>query len=101
MRKYRFKRGYPPKEDRLEEMLTKYFNGFEKDNGVYIIRSDAFRELKMWFEGKLLCVESTPNPDVDEKKALEVVRTYNKFLEELTGYTAKERRKHMQKEVEK
>jgi len=100
MRKYRFKRGYKATPERLEEMIVKYFGNFEKDGDVYVIRYKAIEELRLWFDGKFLCAESKTNPRVDDRVAIETLRTYNKFLEELTGYTAKERQKMMKKEVE-
>ncbi len=100
MREYRFKRGFKPTNERLEEMIRKHFGDFEKDGNVYIVRYRAIEELRLWIDGKILKAESRTNPDVDDVTALETLRTYNRFLDELTGYTAKERKKHMMKDVE-
>ncbi len=100
MREYKFKRGFKPTQERLEEMIVKYFGKFEKDGDVYVIRYKAIEEMKMWLDGKILKVESRTNPNVDDSTALETLKTYNRFLDELTGYTAKERKKHMMKDVE-
>ncbi|WP_456369572.1 DUF5611 family protein [Geoglobus sp.] len=100
MREYRFKRGYKATPERLEELMVKYFGSFEKDGDVYIVRYKAIEELRLWLDGKRLKAESRTNPNVDSETALETLRTYNRFLDELTGYTAKERKKHMMKEVE-
>jgi hypothetical protein len=47
-------------------------------------------------KGELL-VDLKMNPKVPNEVAAETVRRYNRFLEELTGYTAKERAKKAQK----
>ncbi len=47
-------------------------------------------------KGELL-VELRMNPHVPNDVAAETVRRYNRFLETLTGYTAKERAKKAQK----
>ncbi len=99
MRKYKFKRGFKPTKERLEEQINIHFGDFEKDGDVYVVRYGAIEELRLWFDGKLLCVESKTNPKVDPSTAAETLRTYNRFLEELTGYTAKERQKMLKKEV--
>lgn len=100
MRVYKFKRGYKPTKERLEEMIVKHFGSFEKDEDVYIVRYGAIEELRLWLDGKVLKAESKTNPNVDEETAVETLKTYNRFLDELTGYTAKERKKQMIKEVE-
>ncbi|AGK61221.1 Uncharacterized protein conserved in archaea [Archaeoglobus sulfaticallidus PM70-1] len=99
MRKYKFKRGYKPTPERLEEHIEKYFGEFKREGEVYITKFGAIGELRMWFEGKLLCVESKTNPNVAEDIALNTLKTYNRFLEDLTGYTAKERQKMLKKEI--
>ena len=100
MRKYKFKRGFKPTPERLEEQINLHFGEFEKDGDVYVVRYGAIEELKLWFDEKLLCVESKTNPKVEPEIASETLRTYNRFLEELTGYTAKERQKMLKKEME-
>ncbi len=100
MRRYKFKRGYKPTPERLEEMIVKHFGSFEKDGDVYIVRYKAIEELRLWLDGKMLCAESRTNPRVDNETAFETLKTYNRFLEDLTGYTAKERQKMMKKEAE-
>jgi hypothetical protein len=100
MREYKFKRGFKPTVERLEEMITKHFGSFEKRDNIYIVRYGAIEELKLWIENKKLYAESKTNPKVDDEAALKTLKTYNKFLEELTGYTAKERQKMLKKETE-
>ncbi len=100
MREYKFKRGYKPTVERLEELIVKHFGGFEKKGDVYIVRFGAIEELRLWIRDKKLYAESRTNPNVPEDVAVQTIKKYNRFLEELTGYTAKERQKMLKKEVE-
>lgn len=100
MREYKFKRGFRPRNERLEEMMEKHFGGFEVDGGVYVATFGAAKA-KMWIEDKVLKVDTETDPKASNEVAAETIKTYNKFLEELTGYTAKQRQKMMKKDVEK
>uniref|UniRef100_A0A7J2TJV7 DUF5611 domain-containing protein n=1 Tax=Archaeoglobus fulgidus TaxID=2234 RepID=A0A7J2TJV7_ARCFL len=100
MRDYKFKRGYKASKERLEEMLEKHFGGFEVEGEFYIVRNfGGIEEMKLKLSDKKLLVE-TKTRVVDDETALKTIKTYNRFLEELTGYTAKERQKMLRKEVE-
>lgn len=100
MREYKFKRGYEISEKRLGEELQKHFGSFEKEGDFYIVKNFyGIEELKAKIEGKLLLIE-TKTRLVDDETALKTLRVYNKFIESLTGYSAKERQKMLRKEVE-
>ncbi len=101
MRAYPFKRGYKPTEERLEEMIVKHFGEFRKEGEYYIVSFGAVEELKMKLDGKKLMAETKTNPKAPSDLAMETIKRYNRFLQELTGYSAKERQKLMKKEVEK
>ncbi len=101
MRAYPFKRGYRPTEERLEEMIVKHFGDFRKEGEYYIVSFGAIEELKLKLDGKKLLAETRTNPKAPEDVAVETIKRYNRFLHELTGYSAKERQKLMKKEVEK
>ncbi|MEM0351226.1 MAG: DUF5611 family protein, partial [Archaeoglobaceae archaeon] len=91
---------YEPKIERLEEMLKKHFGNFEKIDDFYVVKNfGGIEEMKAKINGKVLLVE-TKTRIVDDETAVMTLKTYNKFLEELTGYTAKERQKMLRKEVE-
>lgn len=47
--------------------------------------------------GRELAIEVTMNPKVPEEVARETIARYNRFLEEVTGYSAKERAKRLRK----
>ncbi|MDY6985016.1 MAG: DUF5611 family protein [Candidatus Thermoplasmatota archaeon] len=106
MREYSFKRGFKPSEERLVEALRNNFDSFEKINervegkakdeekgGIKYIASIEDAEFELGLKEKKLFVVT--------KKAgtKEVLKRYTRFLESLTGYTAKERRKRMLKEM--
>ena len=93
MREYRFKRGYRPTTEKLEEMLVKHFGSFEKEEDKYGVRTENTL-FKLWLNDKALNVESKTQTSGKSDTA-KVLQTYSRFLEELTGYTAKERRKKM------
>jgi hypothetical protein len=38
-------------------------------------------------------------PDVDEETAIDTRKRYNKYMEEATGFTAKQRNKRLQKKL--
>jgi hypothetical protein len=94
MREYSFKRGFRASEERLVEEMRKSFDSFEKREDRYTGRiEDA--EFELHLEEKKLTV-STSKPG---KGSAEVLKRYNYFIESFTGYSAKERRKKMLKEM--
>jgi hypothetical protein len=48
-------------------------------------------------DGRELAIEVTMNPKVPEEVAAETIQRYNRFLEAVTGYSAKERAKRLRK----
>jgi hypothetical protein len=101
MREYKFKRGFESTSKRLEEMIKKHFKVFKREGEVYTVKFGALEELKLWIENKKLMVKSRTNLDVPSDVASITIKTYNQFLEELTGHTARERQKMIKKEAEK
>jgi len=94
MREYPFKRGFQATNERLVEAMKNSFDSFEEKEGKYRGRiGDA--EFALELRGKKLAVE-TIEPG---KGSAEILNRYNQFLEALTGYSAKERRKRMLKEM--
>ena len=72
-------------------MLVKHFGDFEKAESAYLAKTEN-TQFKLWLNRKILNIES--NTETSEKgNAVKVLQTYNNFLEELTGYSSKERRK--------
>ncbi len=57
----------------------------------------ALTRLEVHGNGKELVVDVTMNPKVPEEVARETIARYNRFLEEATGYSAKERARRLRK----
>ncbi len=85
------------KEGNLRPIMEKYFENV-KESGEYITASyGAMKMIKARFDGNALWVETETDPSAPDDMALDTVKVYNRFLEEATGYTAKERKKLLNK----
>ena len=60
-------------------------------------RYGAISAIQVWPDGRELAIEMTMDPKVPEDVARETIRRYNRFLEEVTGYSSKERAKRLKK----
>ncbi len=98
---YTFKRGYRPDNDRLRGILEEVFEARPVESqGKFIISYGAIKEMKAWIQDKKLYVETVSDLSVkDEKLILDTNKRFREFLEEATGYTAKERLKMAKKAV--
>jgi hypothetical protein len=98
---YSFKRGFKPDNDRIRGILEEVFETKPADNGGMLsVSYGAIKELKAWVQDKKLCVETQSDLSVkDEKLILDTNKRFRDFLEEATGYTAKERLKMAKKAV--
>jgi hypothetical protein len=71
-----------------------------EEGGKFVINYGAIKELKVWVEDKKLHVETLSDLGVkDELVILDTNKRFRDFLEEATGFTAKERLKMAKKEV--
>ena len=79
--------------ERIDGLMRKHFGSFDMLDGRYHTKVES---AEFFFEiaGKKLLVESRSSKGGNGLKAL---RIYNSFIEELTGYDAKERRKKLLK----
>ena len=57
----------------------------------------AIERITVRAEGRGLAVDVAMNPKVPAEVAAETVQRYNRFLEMVTGYSAKERAKRLRK----
>jgi hypothetical protein len=98
---YKFKRGYKPESERIRGIMEDIFEIKPADNGGKLSLSyGAIKELKAWVEDKKLFVETSSDLSVkDEKLILDTNKRFRDFLEEATGFTAKERLKAAKKAV--
>jgi hypothetical protein len=80
------------------ETLAKNSFGTSRREGEEVVASfGALESLKAHAEGKGLGITVVMNPKVPEDVQRETIRRYNQFLEEVTGFNAKERAKRARK----
>jgi len=72
-----------------------------EENGKLIVSYGALKRVEASIVDKKLCVDTTPNPNVPDEAILETNRRFRKFLDDATGYTAKQRVSKAKKEVGK
>jgi hypothetical protein len=73
----------------------------QENGGKFVINYGAIKELKVWVADKKLFVETESDRSIkDEKVILDTNKRFRDFLEEATGFTAKERLKQAKKEVQ-
>lgn len=98
---YSFKRGFSQDTGRIRSVLEKNFPAeIKENNGKYALCYGAFKRLTVWVDNKKLCVETESSKDVKDDAILDTNKRYRVFLEEATGYTAKERLSKAKKEVQ-
>ena len=82
-------------------MLEKNFPvGIKEENGKLTITYGAFSRLSVSIENKKLRVDSESNKEIKDNEVLDTNKRFRIFLEEATGYTAKERLKQAKKAVQ-
>ena len=98
---YNFKRGFKPENERIRGLLEEVFEIKPAESeGKLTVSYGAIKELKTWVQDKKLHVETSSDLSVkDEKLILDTNKRFRDFLEEATGYTAKERLKMAKKAV--
>ena len=101
IQEYSFKRGFSPDIGRIRSALEKNFAaGIKEDNGKLTLTYGAFSRLTLYIENKKLIVDSESNKVIKDEEILDTNKRFRIFLEEATGYTAKERLKMAKKAVQ-
>ncbi len=73
----------------------------QENGGKLMLNYGAIKELKAWVEDKKLFVETQSDLSVkDTNVILDTNKRFRDFLEEATGFTAKERLKQAKKDVQ-
>jgi hypothetical protein len=86
---------------RTRSVLEKNFPvEVKEENGKLTITYGAFSRLLISIENKKLCVDSESNKEIKDSEVLDTNKRFRIFLEETTGYTAKERLKQAKKAVQ-
>jgi hypothetical protein len=76
--------------------LLKLNNMDFTENGDHIVSSyPGLKKLELWTDGKKLYIET--ETDIQYKNHQETIKFFNDLLEQLTGYTSKERKKLISK----
>ncbi len=82
-------------------MLEKNFPArINEDNEKLNMTYGAFSRLTLYIDNKKLIVDSESNKIIIDEEILDTNKRYRDFLEEATGYTAKERLKMAKKAVQ-
>ncbi|OGS55729.1 MAG: hypothetical protein A3K60_03095 [Euryarchaeota archaeon RBG_19FT_COMBO_56_21] len=99
MQQYDIKRGLQEnlEKEKLKATAQNVFGKADEKDGKLVISFGALKELKVWSEGKKLCVDTTMDTSVGNDIAAQTIKAYNTFLERVTGLTSKERGKKAQK----
>ena len=72
-----------------------------EEDGKLIVSYGALARVEASIVDKKLCVDTTPNPNVPDEEILETNKRFRKFLDNATGYTAKQRVSKAKKDVGK
>ena len=81
----------------LRPVLERHFEQVRVEGTAVLGSFGAVKSIKVWGENKELAVDVAMDPKVPAEIAQETIRKYNTFLEEATGYSAKERAKRLRK----
>jgi len=88
--------------DRIKEVLQDSFQvPVTEEGGKLIVSYGALQRVEASIVDKKLCVDTTPNPNVPDEEILKTNKMFRKFLDDATGYTAKQRVSKAKKEVGK
>ena len=88
--------------DRIKEVLQDSFQvPVTEEGGKLIVSYGALKRVEASIVDKKLCVDTTPNPNVTDEEILETNKKFRNFLDNATGYTAKQRVSKAKKDVQK
>ncbi len=82
---------------RLEEIARAEIGAANREGDAVVATYGALRKLTVRAAGRELQVDAAMDPKVAEDVARETIARYNRFLQAVTGYTAKERAKRLRK----
>ncbi|MCK9277946.1 MAG: DUF5611 family protein [Methanoculleus sp.] len=105
MQEYQIKRGYTKQlADSMVQSLRDQF-GTEpvtSEDGHYTVTYGALQRLEVWSGagGKTLIVDTEADKDADDETIIDTNRRFRNYLQQVTGYTAKERAKKAKKLTE-
>jgi len=102
MQEYQIKRGYT--KDLAKSMVQGLRDQFGLEpevtaDGHYIVAYGALHRLEVWSgeKGKTLIIDTEADRNADDDAIIDTNRRFRNYLQQVTGYTAKERAKKTQK----
>ncbi|HEC96513.1 MAG TPA: hypothetical protein ENI59_02430 [Euryarchaeota archaeon] len=102
VREYPIKRGHYKyiEGGKLKKIIQEFFGHVEEKDGKYCTSYGSLEKIEIFLKDKKTLVVSTvPKEEYSPEEALETLKRYNKFLDVVTGYTAKERAEKLKKSV--
>lgn len=99
MQEYDIKKNHPIDERKLKEIMQSCFGTLKEENCRFISTYGALDKVIAYLDKNKLCVHTIMKKEVDNKTAEETIKKYNNFLEESTGFTAKERVDRIKKKM--
>lgn len=81
----------------LERLARAHFDRAERTGDTVVTSFGAIAELQLRPVGRELAVDVRMDPKVPEPVARETINRYNRFLEESTGFSSKERARRIRK----
>ncbi len=102
MKDFDIKRGHFKKIDDggLKRLMEDTFDKVEEGSEGLVARWGALNPLTVAIKDKsTLGVETQMRTDVDDDTATDTIRKYNAFMEAATGFSAKERKKRVDKKA--
>ena len=103
MREYELRRGVAKdlEGDGLRKIATDAFGGAVMEGNQVIVSFGAIDKMVAWTDGKKLFVDTTMKTSAPDQMATQTIKAFNTFLEQATGYSAKERSKKAQEAAKK
>jgi len=98
MRAYELKRGWAKNiaGGGLKALAAAAFGSAAEEGGKVTASFGAISKLTAWTDGKSLFVDTEMNPGVADDVARSTITAFNGFLEQATGFDAKQRAKRAQ-----
>lgn len=86
--------------DKLENMMAERFGNCKKVDDTFITSYGAMKELRVKIIDKsTISIETESDTGVSSELAMETIRRFNLFLEQVTGFTSKQRRDRLNKKA--
>lgn len=86
---------------RIKEIIEKNFPvPLIEEEGKLMISYGAMNSMEVWITDKKLCVNTTANPGASEEEILDTNKKFRFFLDQVTGYSSKQRVKMAKQEAQ-